>query len=53
MIRLCSDLFQKSFVTAEVIFNTINEQISNETLQNVYSVMTDTTAFSILEKNPE
>ena len=29
-------------VTAEVIFNTITEQISNETFQNVHSVMTDT-----------
>ena len=33
-------------VTAEVIFNTITEQISNETFQNVHSVVTDTTALN-------
>ena len=39
-------------VTAEVIFNTITEQISNETLQTVYSVMADTTVLNT-GKNPK
>ena len=39
-------------VTANVSFNTITEQISNETLQNIHAVMADTTALNT-GKNPE
>ena len=38
-------------VTAGVIFNTITEEISNQCLQNVYSVMADTTALNTGKKS--
>ena len=54
--RCESVMLVKSFpkpisVTAEVIFDTITEEISSKCLQNVYSIMADTTALNTGKKS--
>ena len=49
-VMLVKSLPKSLSVTAEVIFNTITEEISNTCLQNIYSVMADTTALDTGKK---